>query len=389
MASGISAILGTISLIGFLLFLIGVGLIVVSASQGRAVRGGIAIAIVGLVLGFAFQLISRGVIVVDPTERAVVFRTLSGELTTPRDPGTHIILPVLEEAILYDVNVQNYTMSGLSAEGQVQGNDAVRARTLDGQEVFLDLTILFRVSNDGENINTLHRKWFDNTQGRPNFRDGFVRPTTRSIVRDVTSSFTAQGIYGDERTALANEAEVLLKESFAEEGLIVENLLLRDVTFSEQFTTAIEQAQVAEQDARRAEIRVREVEQEAQQNIARAEGERDAAIERARGEAESIVIRAQAEAEALRLVSEQIAANPALIQYLYVQNLSDNVNIALVPSNSPFLFDFESLQEANADLEAPETGFEASSFGSSREDAGEGLFGNEPTPAPSTEGSGN
>lgn len=42
-------------------------------------------------------------------------------------------------------------------------------------------------------------------------------------------------------------------------------------------------------------------------------------------------------------MSEQIAANPSLIQYLYVQNLSDNVNIALVPSNSPFLFDFESL----------------------------------------------
>jgi regulator of protease activity HflC (stomatin/prohibitin superfamily) len=384
MSSGISAILGTISLLGFLLFLIGVGLVVVAASQGRSVRGGVAIAIIGVLVGLAFQLISRGVIVVQATERAVVFRTLSGELADPRDPGTHIILPVLEEAILYDIAVQNYTMSGTPQEGQVQGNDAVRARTLDGQEVFLDLTVLYSVSDDEQDINTLHRKWFNVSTGRPNYSDGFVRPTSRSIVRDVTSRFTAQGIYGEQRTALAQEAEALLVEAFAEEGLILESLLLRDVTFSGQFTNAIEQAQVAEQDARRAEIRVREVEQEAQQNIARAEGERDAAIERARGEAESIVIRAQAEAEALRLVSEQIAVNPALIQYLYVQNLSDNVNIALVPSGSPFLFDFDSLAAANPDLVAPDTGFEATEF-----DAQPSTPVPAATPTPTTEAGGN
>jgi prohibitin 2 len=372
MVSGISAILGTIALIGFLIFVIGIGLVVVSAAQGRSVRGGIAIAVGGLIVGLLFQLVSRGVIVVQATERAVVFRTLSGELAPPRDPGTHIILPVLEQAVLYDIAVQNYTMSGTPAEGSIQGDDAVRARTLDGQEVFLDITVLYSVSDDLEDINGLHRNWYNAASGRTNYRDGFVRPTSRSIIRDVTSRYTARGIYGEQRTELADEAEELINNRFTEEGLVMEDLLLRNVTFSSQFTAAIEQAQVAEQDALRAEIRVREVEQEAQQNIARAEGERDAAIERARGEAQSIVIRAEAEAEALRLVSEQIAANPQLIQYLYVQNLSDNVNIALVPSNSPFLFDFDSLAAANPDLNAPGTSFESEDdFGSSR-----------PTPVP-------
>ncbi|MEO0560649.1 MAG: SPFH domain-containing protein [Chloroflexota bacterium] len=376
MASGISSILSAISIIGFLLVLVGIGLVFLSASQGRSVRGGVAIAIVGVLLFLAFQLISRGVIVVQPTERAVVFRTLSGELAEPRDPGTHIILPVLEEAVLYNIAVQNYTMSGTPSEGQIQGDDAVRARTLDGQEVFLDLTVLYSVSAADSDINTLHRKWFNSQTGRPGYRDGFVRPTSRSIVRDITSRFTAQGIYGEQRTELADQAEVLLIEVFAEEGLVLQDLLLRDVNFSDQFTNAIEQAQVAEQDARRAEIRVREVEQEAQQNIARAEGERDANIERARGDAQAIVIRAEAEAEALRLVSEQIAANPSLIQYLYVQNLSDNVNIALVPSNSPFLFDFDSLADPNANLDVPSTDFEAD------DSIGQGVTNAVPTPAP-------
>ncbi|MFZ4816824.1 MAG: SPFH domain-containing protein [Phototrophicaceae bacterium] len=343
MVSGISAILGLVSLLGFILFLVGIGLVVISASQGRAVRGGIILAVFGLVLGGLFQLISQGVVVVRPTERAVVFRTLSGELTTPRGPGTSIIVPVFEEAIIYSTGVDNYTMSATPNEGDVLGDDAVTARTEDGQEVSLDITILFRVDGSGESINHLHTSWYDVNRARPNYRDGFVRPTVRALTRDVTSRFTANEIYGVGRDDMVEQMQADITARFADEGLLVEDLLLRNVTFSDQFTNAIELAQVAEQETRRAEIEVRRREQEAEQARVQATGLRDAAITTAQGESEAIVLRAQAEAEALRLVSEAIADNPALIPYLYVQNLSDNINIALVPANSPFLFDLASI----------------------------------------------
>lgn len=371
MASGISAILGTISFIGALLTILGIGIAVVSASQGRGVRLGAVLAIVGVVLFFVFQLISRGVIVVQPTQVAVVFRTISGELADqPRESGTHIVYPVFEEAILYPINVQEYTMSGMTSEGAQTGNDAVRARTEDGQEVLMDITVLYRV--DAQQVNTLHRLWYDTATGRPSYEQEFVRPTVRALVRDVASQYTAREIYGETRTTMSEQMEEVVAARFDQEGLILNDLLLRDVTFSDQFRTAIEQAQVAEQEANRAEIEVRRIEQEAEQARARAAGERDARIARAEGEAQATILQAQAEAEALRLVSEQIAANPGLIQYLYVQNLSDNVSIALVPSTSPFLFDFNSLPEANPDLQAPETGFDPQQFESQFEESPSG-----------------
>ena len=56
----------------------------------------------------------------------------------------------------------------------------------------------------------------------------------------------------------------------------------------------------------------------------------------------------------LRLVSEQIAANPALIQYQYIQTLGPNVRLITIPSNSPFLFDLNSLMETgDPDFVAP------------------------------------
>jgi len=336
MVSGISAVLGTISFLGVLLAILGVALAVVASSQGRSVRSGAIMAILGVIIFAAFQLISRGVIVVQATEAAVVFRTLSGDLTEPRQEGTHIIIPVLEEATLYPTDVQEYTMSGTTNEGQQAGDDAVRVRSQDGQEVFMDITVLYRIEDD-QDLNDLHRNWYDRSYGTifdiDQFQNEFVRPTVRALIRDVTSRYTAREIYGETRAELRQAMEETVRERFAREGLEVTDLLLREVTFSEQFTTAIEQAQVAEQDALRAQIRVRETEQQAR----------------------STIIEAEANAESLRLISEQIAANPALIQYLYVQNLSDNVGIALVPSNSPFLFDFDSLPAALEGFEAPES----------------------------------
>ena len=93
-----------------------------------------------------------------------------------------------------------------------------------------------------------------------------------------------------------------------------------------------ERRQVAELERDRSRI-------EAETARIQASGLADARIERARGDAEAVRIQAQAEAEALRLVSEQIAANPNLIQYTYINQLSDNVSLVLIPSNSPFLFD--------------------------------------------------
>lgn len=147
--------------------------------------------------------------------------------------------------------------------------------------------------------------------------------------------------------------EERMAERMAEEGLTLTDLLVRDITFSPEYVASIERAQIAEQDAQQARFRVQQRVQEAEQARAVAQGERDANIARAEGEAQSIILRAQAEAEALRLVSQQIAANPALIQYQYIQQLADNINLALVPSNTPFLFDFDSIA-GNADFIPPE-----------------------------------
>lgn len=339
---GIGGVFGAISLLGFLLFLGGIGLAVASASQGRPARGGVLLAVLGLIAGLIFSVIGQGILIIQPTEVAVIVNTLNGELDeNARTGGTHIIVPVIQQPYIYPISQQSVTLD-IAAGGE----GPVVARTSDGQEVRMDVSVIYSV--DPRNVNALHRSW----QGR--YEQGLVAPIARGVVRDAVSAFEASDIYAGGREALSADASNRLRTRLQQDGLLLTDLIVRDITFSEQYAEAIEQAQVAAQEAERARLQVQQRQAEARQLVASAEGERDAAIARAQGEAESIILRAQAEAEALRLVSEQIAANPVLIQYQYIQTLADNVSLALIPSNSPFLFDLQALLD-----NAPGEGFTA------------------------------
>lgn len=338
---GISSIISALGLLGGLVFLVGIALVVVSVSQGRPARGGILLSILGLVAFVLLQIVGQGLLEVGPTQVAVVFNRITGQFESPKGPGIHIVIPGIQSATIYPTSQQNYTMSGSSEDSLRPGDDAVVARSVDGQEVTIDITIIFAI--DATKVNDVHRQWSDTPGG---YLESLIRPRVRSDVRDVISGYQAEQIYGLERETVQSQIEERLSRNLAPFGFIVTSVLVREITFSPLFTEAIENKVIEEQRLQRARTEAERVRQEA-------EGQANAAIERARGEADAILIRAQADAEALRLVSEQIAANPNLIQYLYVQNLSDNVNLAILPSNMPFLIDPTSLIDLGPDFRAP------------------------------------
>ncbi|QPC82450.1 prohibitin family protein [Phototrophicus methaneseepsis] len=339
----VSSVFQILALGGFLAGFAGVALVVAAASQNRPVRGGVVLAVAGILAGIVLLIVSQGLLVVGPTERAVVFNTVTGNLETPRQSGISIVIPGVQVVTIYPVSRQSYTMSGSIQEGDPTRSDAITARSVDGQQVTIDMTVIFRLQ-DGEGLNQIHRDWSNEPGG---YLEGLIRPTIRSIVRDVVAGFEAESIYGIGREQMDAEIEARLTEVFADNGIVVTDSLVNDVSFSDEFINAIEAKQVEEQQLQRART-------EAERRRAEAVGLADAEIERARGEAQAILIRAAADAEALRLVSQQIAANPNLIQYTYINELADNVNLALVPSNTPFLFNFDDFTELSDDFVPPE-----------------------------------
>lgn len=319
--------------------ILGVAFAFTLASQGRSARGGVLIAVVGFFAAFLFFVASSGILIIPPARAAVVVNVLSGNLEDPaRAPGTSIIIPGVQEAVIYPTDQQEYTMSGLAEEGDRGGNDAVAALTVDGQEVQIDITIFYRVDRD--DVNQVHLNWQDR------YEADFIRPTVRAITRDVVSQFEAEAIYGADRESLGGRIEELVATDMQEQGITLTSLLIRQIIFSPEFAESIEKKQIEEQDLQRSRTAAERVRTEAG-------GQADAAEEAARGRANARLIEAAAEAEALRIISAQIAANPNLIQYLYVQNLSDNVQFALLPSNAPFIFNVDDFTDLGAGFTPP------------------------------------
>ncbi len=301
-----------------------------SRNGGRFGSFGMVIGAVILALGLTVA--GASIVSVEPNERGVVINYLADNAVRdePLNPGLSFVLPFFERVVKYPISKSEYTMSGSAGEGQIEGNDSVAARTADGQEVFIDATVIFAV--DPTQVVDVHINW------QSNYTAGLVRPAVRGVIRDVVSQFGVADVYSVRRNELSEEIQTELAAILLENGLVLDRFLLRNITFTAEYAASIEQKQVAEQEAERAQFVVEQRRQEADQRRAEAQGLADAAVIEAEGRAKARIIEAEAEASALEQIGAALESNPDLLQYEYVEQLGDNVEVMLVPANSPYLF---------------------------------------------------
>ncbi|MFO3796558.1 MAG: SPFH domain-containing protein, partial [Anaerolineales bacterium] len=100
-----------------------------------------------LIAAIVFSTLGAGIVFINPEERGVVISALSpkGYREQPLQPGVSWIVPFLEQVKRYPISRQTYTMSSTLREGQVLGDDSIRARTKDGQEVYIDSSVIFSI----------------------------------------------------------------------------------------------------------------------------------------------------------------------------------------------------------------------------------------------------
>ena len=312
-------------------------LVVARAGRGQPVKGAAA-AILGLiVLAVVMTVVSAGLVFIQPEERGVVISALDpqGYRTEALQPGLRWVVPFLENVVTYPISRQTYTMSIAPLEGAVQGDDAVTARTADGQELFIDASIIFAI--DPEKVVDVHIDW------KNRYIDELVRPQARGIIRSAASQYGVEEIVSSKRDDFQSSMETALAQKLADNGLTMVDFILRNITFSPEYAASVEQKQIAEQQAQQAALVVEQRRQEAEQARQTAQGQADAAVIAAEGRAKARLIEAEADAKALELIAAALAGNPDLITYGYVQKLAPGIQVMLVPNDNPFLLPLPSL----------------------------------------------
>ncbi len=177
--------------------------------------------------------------------------------------GLNLINPLVDVKTV-DVKTLNYTMSGVHDEGDKEGDDAIRVLTADGLEVVIDLTVLYRVTSS-EAPRLIRETGLD-------YRDKIVRPLTRTKIRDNAVYFTAIDLYSTKRDLFQGKIFKSIDEDFKKRGLILEQLLVRNITLPQNVKGSIEDKIKAEQDAQKMEFVLQKEKQEAERKRVEAQG---------------------------------------------------------------------------------------------------------------------
>jgi regulator of protease activity HflC (stomatin/prohibitin superfamily) len=207
-------------------------------------------------------IIISSIVQIDPGEIGikVLFGSVKNDVL---GSGLHLVNP-LYEIKKVDVKTQNYTMSGVHDEGNQAGDDAIRVLTSDGLGVTIDLTVLYRVVSDDA------PKLFQQTG--LDFKDKIVRPITRTKIRDNAVYYQAIELFSTKRDEFQQRIYKSIEDDFRKRGLMLEQLLVRNITLPNSVKASIESKINAEQDAKKMEFVLQKEKQEAERKRVEAQG---------------------------------------------------------------------------------------------------------------------
>jgi regulator of protease activity HflC (stomatin/prohibitin superfamily) len=159
-------------------------------------------------------------------------------------PGsTYFFLPFINDWHTFDTKSQNLEMTFESGRGDRSTRDDLVFKTIDGNDIGLDVILVYRIDPNKAPYIVQHIAIDDQT-----LRDKIMRTIARSKPRDIFGELKTEEFYvADKREKQAQRAREILQEMLDPMGIIVERVLTKDYRFNAQYQQAIEDKKVADQ----------------------------------------------------------------------------------------------------------------------------------------------
>jgi regulator of protease activity HflC (stomatin/prohibitin superfamily) len=247
-----------IAIVGLILLIAGFGVkrspSDASHYGGLITKVGIAIIVLGVVLS-SFKVIDPG---------KVGVQTLFGKVQDEVLPsGLHVINPLVD-ITTFSIQTENYTMSAVNSEGQKEGDDAIRVLSSDGLEVTIDLSVLYKVDPN--------KAPFIYQNIGPDYVEKIVRPVTRTAIRDNAVNYQAVDLYSVKRQEFQDRINRTITANFAKNGLLLQQILVRNVSLPASVKASIESKINAEQESQKMQFVLAKERQEADRKRVEAQG---------------------------------------------------------------------------------------------------------------------
>jgi regulator of protease activity HflC (stomatin/prohibitin superfamily) len=279
---------------------------VVTPPPNRHILRGILAAALG---GFVILIGASGPFVEVPAGNVGVVTNFGSVQTVTLEPGLHFVVPIYQHVTNVDTRVQPHEFQEIDAaskELQTVKLTGVMNYHIDGQYAS---DLFQRVGTD--------------------FAPKIIDPAFNDFIKTVVPDYSVNDILA-KRDEIRSLAKTQLAGNLAQYHIIVDDIYISNIAFSDAFQQAIEAKQVAQQQV-----------QTEQQILAQKQIQAQQAVAQAQGQADSTVALAKGQAEANGLLSASLTDQ--ILQYQYIQKLTDKIQVMLLPSGNQTIFDLKSL----------------------------------------------
>lgn len=302
-----------------------------------------ALGAVIFLVAFILFMMTLGWVNVKPTEVAVEVNKVTGKMgILPLGMGYHFYNHWITDMVKYTVSSRAFPSDTNKSESSPEYT--LDLKTNDGQNIKVDMTIIYSLK--ASEVPALHQ------QVGVNYEDQILLPQVRSEARLVIGSYSAEDIY---QGKVRDDIQQLVKKRLADivsayPAITIQQALLRDFKFSDEFEKAIERKKLAAQSIEINKNEALAQEQKALQVKATAEGEKFKTVQEATGRAESAKIEADAErykleqealgqlakykadAEGKRLTSEALGGGQNVVALAFAEKIAPSLQIWGIPT---------------------------------------------------------
>jgi regulator of protease activity HflC (stomatin/prohibitin superfamily) len=342
-------------------------------------------------------LITQSVVVIPDGSAGVRVSQIWGTRPGTLYPGVHFVTPLVDTVALYDTREQVY--STLAAETPKQKGEVLTVQAREGLNIGLSVSVRYRL--DPRRLDSIH------TNLPQPVGEQVVAPVVATIYRQLAPNYITREIFATKREELRIQAAEAITARLASDGIIVREVLLRDLRLPEEYAKGLEGLLLKEQENERLgteqeikqkEVRIAELEAEAQKarEVKQAEAQAQVRVLQAKAEADSmqytlplkqkqieqskleaearkeatlqnaeaaaqakiidskaeierqknladaeanrIRVTAAADAERMKYEAAVLKSNPMLIQKIIAERLSDKLQIMMVPIDGKNFF---------------------------------------------------
>ncbi len=258
----------------------------------RYFRGSIILFLAALLLIVMTLLVTVRIQRVGGTEVGVKINNLSGDITVITSSGTQIYNGLLNSFHLLDATVQRLEMTADASRGDRPKRDDLRIKTIDGSDVFLDLTINYQMRKDMVEMVV-------KTSGLGDiYKIKWVRDYARSICRTVFGEMTTEEFYdAGVRNAKALEAEQELNELLLPYGIEVTKVIAEKFRFHQEYEEKIRAKKLADQEVEEQISKANAARQDQIFRTVEATKKKEVFLASYAGEMKQLIVEAEARAE--------------------------------------------------------------------------------------------